>query len=180
MPRFASASSSLFYNGATAGNPYLNAIMLFAQATTPTGWTRQDNGYGDSTIRITSGTGNVFNNSVNVSTAMTNTYVALSGSGTTTHTITPHILSASEICSHQHTSPVPRGQVSTNGNGVTGSAGYGIGASPTTSYTQTAPYLGGSGAAHTHPDGTVNLTFTSTARPMAVKYLDSIMAAYTG
>lgn len=181
MPRFASYASSLFYNSASAGNPYTNATMLFAQPTAPTGWTRIDlAGYTDSTIRITSGTGNVLKGSVAFTTAMSNTYAAMNGTGTTSHVISPTILSSAQICAHQHDSPFPRLSISTNGRNTGTFPSYGLAAPSSSTAVQISPTFGGSGLAHTHPDGSVNVTYTATPRPMAVKYIDSIMAGYTG
>lgn len=178
MPRFASYISSTFYNGSTSdGNPYKSSTMLFADAAAPTGWTRLPT-HDDTTVRVTTGRGGGASGTVAFTTGFTSTYVAMNGTAAGPITSSPTILAGPNITTHQH-APFLRSSISTNGYG--GSPAI-YGRTWTKNFTPTlmTPSPVSGGQAHTHPDGTINYVYTSTAKNMAVRYVDTILATYTG
>jgi hypothetical protein len=151
--------------------------MLFAQATTPTGWTRNST-HDDATIRVTSGQGGGTGGSVAFSTGFTSSYVAMAGTGAGPITSSPTILAADNITTHQH-AQFYRAAIITNGY-IGPPNIYGKTWTKNITPTLMVPSPTNGGQAHTHPDGVINYTYTTTPRNMAVKYVDTILATYTG
>lgn len=129
--------------GFTAGT-----VMLFAQTSAPTGWTKDTTNYNNSALRVVTGAAST-GGTVDFSTAFASQ--AVSGTvGSTT-------LSTNEMPSHTHTGA----QRSTAGTSNCGAAWV------VTSATSTGAT--GGGGSHTH-------SFSGTAINLAVKYVDVIRA----
>lgn len=133
----------------------VGSVMLFYQASAPTGWT-QVTTQNNKALRIVSGTGGGTGGSVDFTTAFTSQ--AVSGSVGTSGATT---LSTAQIPSHTHTYDGPLG-----GSDVGATGGFASPASGTTGAT-------GGGGSHTHTGG----TFTGTAINLAVQYIDVIIAS---
>jgi hypothetical protein len=161
------SNGSIWTSGAAAGFP-AGTVMLFAQTSAPTGWTKDTTNYNNSGLRIVTGTAST-GGSVDFTTAFASktptgsiTITAVSGSAGNTTLTTP------QIPSHTHTAnaqtAVGRSPVASPLN--TGSATAGVTGS-----------TGGDGA-HSHPfsftSGTG--TFAGDAINLAVKYVDVIRA----
>lgn len=128
-------------------------VMLFAQTSAPTGWTKDTSNYNNSGLRVVTGTAST-GGSVDFTTAFASQAVSgtVGTSGATT-------LNTTQIPSHTHTVAA-----------TTANAGSGCGGG------QVAPGgnsgATGGGGSHTHSGG----TFTGTAINLAVKYVDVIRA----
>lgn len=164
---YASVSRSF----ATGGGEYTNSTMVFVQAAAPTGWV-QNTSFNDYALRVVSGTAGS-GGSVNFSSVFT--------SVTPTGTTSPATLGASTdatalttttIPSHSHTytSNGPYLQGSTTAPLVNRSAlANNVTSSDVVSPTRGQP--------HSHPAGnTITTSFIGTSIPMAVKYVDCILA----
>ena len=134
-------------------------VMLFAQTSAPTGWTKDTTNYNNHALRVVTGSastgGTVDFTSAFVSQAVSGT---VGTSGATT-------LSTSQIPSHSHLQVGYAG----GGCGAADRPNFNNGASSTTGV---ATATEGGGNSHTHSGG----TFTGTAINLAVKYLDVITA----
>jgi hypothetical protein len=132
-------------------------VMLFAQTTAPTGWTKDASNYNNYALRVVTGAAST-GGSVAFTTAFTSQ--AVSGSVGTSGATT---LGTGEIPSHTH--PV----YNRFGGGTVGSSNND---GPNINSTATSGATGGGGA-HTHSGG----TFTGTAINLAVQYVDVIRAS---
>ncbi len=138
--------------------------MLFRQNTAPTGWTKSSS-FDNATLRIVSGTINQLQAGVIPFTGVfaNNTpTITVNASGLSAGATT---LSTSEIPSHTHTVPTASG--CGGGPGLLSSSGS---VGPTTSGAT------GGGGSHSHSISG-SATGSSTAVPLAVRYVDSIIAA---
>lgn len=133
-------------------------VMLFAQTTAPTGWTKDASNYNNYALRVVTGTAST-GGSVGFTTAFASQ--AVSGSVGTSGATT---LSTTQIPSHTHSR--------TGYNAVGGETFSASGSSDGQPYTQTTGAAGGGGS-HTHSGG----TFTGTAINLAVQYVDVIRAS---
>tara|TARA_Y100000361_G_scaffold59333_1_gene51946 strand:+ start:3976 stop:4662 length:687 start_codon:yes stop_codon:yes gene_type:complete len=138
------------------------SVMLFYQASAPTGWTKSTT-HNDKAIRVVSGSGGGTGGSVAFETAFASQTPAGSiGGNTASHTLT-----ISEIPSHSH------------GHKQDGGV-FAAGSSPTSSLHQSATSSStgkientGGGGGHTH--GATGLTFTGSAINLDVSYVDVII-----
>jgi hypothetical protein len=145
-------------------------VMLFAQTTAPTGWTKDVTNYNNSGLRVVTGTAST-GGSVDFTTAFASqtptgsvSITSVTGSaGATT-------LTTAEIPSHTHT--VPHSTVNTDPANVSISGSD----QPATS-TKTSNATGGGGS-HSHPFSfsSGSGTFSGNAINLAVKYVDVIRA----
>jgi hypothetical protein len=159
LPTFQTLATSAFPAG---------TVMLFAQTSAPTGWTKNTTTGDNSALRVVTGTASS-GGSVNFTTAFTSqtptgsvSISSVSGSAGATTLTTP------QIPSHNHS--VPSGA-----SGPTGPTGKG---SPyATSGGQTTGSTGGDGS-HTHPFSFSSGSGTFSGNPidLAVKYVDVIRA----
>jgi len=157
-------------------------VMLFAQTTAPTGWTKDTSNYNNSGLRIVTGTAST-GGSVDFTTAFASqtpsgsvSITSVSGSAGATTLGTP------EIPSHQH-------QWQLLGSGASGGQSgpyfgvdaacrnYNFGNTGTGGYNQSVRPTGGGGS-HTHPFSfsSGSGTFSGNAINLAVKYVDVIRA----
>jgi hypothetical protein len=148
-------------------------VMLFAQTTAPTGWTKDSSNYNNSGLRVVTGSAST-GGSVDFTTAFASqtptgsvSITAVSGSAGATTLSTP------QIPSHSHS-------VTTFGD-VTGAAGVAFSAGFTPSQFS-GPVVSvnatGGGGSHTHPFSfsSGSGTFSGNAINLAVKYVDVIRA----
>ena len=146
--------------------------MLFRQNTAPTGWTKSSS-FDNATLRIVSGTINQLQAGVIPFTGVfaNNTpTITVNASGLSAGATT---LSTSEIPSHTHSLKLglPSG-CGGSGSGITRFSGNATDGAFSTDF-QTAT---GGGGSHTHSISG-SATGSSTAVPLAVRYVDSIIAA---
>ena len=141
-------------------------VMLFAQTSAPTGWTKDTTNYNNSGLRVVTGSAST-GGSVDFTTAFASqtptgsvSITAVTGSAGATTLSTP------QIPSHNHSAAVTSGVTSYGG---APSAYYA--SSGTTGNT-------GGGGSHTHPFSfsSGSGTFTGNAINLAVKYVDVIRA----
>lgn len=140
-------------------------VMLFYQASAPTGWTKvvtQDN----KALRVVSGTGGVSGGTTAFSSVFTNqtvsTSISVSISGTTGATT----LATSQMPSHTHSLP------SGAGGGCSFFAGNNLTDSPPVSGST------GGGGSHTHSfSGSGSGSGTSSAVTLNVQYIDIILCS---
>jgi hypothetical protein len=148
-------------------------VMLFAQTSAPTGWTKDTINYDNSALRIVTGAAST-GGSVNFTTAFasqtpTGTVSVSSISGTVGSTT----LSTPQIPSHQHMqrfNPPNEYGGTLLGNAVGGPP-------PTTIDSSLLTGATGGGGSHNHPfSGSGSGTFSGNAINLAVKYVDIIRA----
>jgi hypothetical protein len=149
---------------ATQGVEFVSGTsMLFRQNTAPTGWTKSSS-FDNATLRIVSGTINQLQAGVIPFTGVfaNNTpTITVNASGLSAGATT---LSTSEIPSHNHS------------NGFSqGNSFDGVGSPPYTGSQVNTGSTGGGGS-HSH-SLSGSATGSSTAIPLAVRYVDSIIAA---
>jgi hypothetical protein len=125
-------------------------VMLFAQTSAPTGWTKGAT-HNDKALRVVTGTA-----SSGGSVAFTTAFASQAVSGTVGDTT----LTLAQIPAHTHDITCDRSESGT------GQVGVGGGGADETNATETA----GGGGSHTH-------TFVGTAINLAVNYVDVILAA---
>jgi hypothetical protein len=149
-------------------------VMLFAQTSAPTGWTKNTSTGDQHALRIVTGTASS-GGSVDFTTAFASQTptgsVSVSGSvGNTT-------LSTPQIPSHEHSISGfnPGSPVLTSVSQSAINAYYGGAAVKTTSAGRGANPTGGGGA-HNHPFSTSSATFSGNAINLAVKFVDVIRA----
>jgi len=139
-------------------------VMLFAQTTAPTGWTKDTSNFNNSGLRIVTGTASS-GGSVDFTTAFASQTpsgsVSVSGSAGNTTLSTP------VIPSHTHELPVQ----SIYASPLRVSSGSNNWA-PSGSTT----FATGGGGAHSHPLSISSATFSGNAINLAVKYVDVIRA----
>lgn len=157
------SNGTTWTSAAVGGGFDSGTVMLFAQTTAPTGWTKDTTNYNNSGLRIVTGTAST-GGSVDFTTAFASQTpsgtVSVSGSaGNTT-------LSVPTIPSHNHT-------IDANNNPYAGGARFSVGqnAIPAKSTNNT-----GGGGAHSHPLSISSATFSGNAINLAVKYVDVIRA----
>ena len=159
-------SNGTTWTSAAAAAFDAGTVMLFAQTTAPTGWTKDTTNYNNSGLRVVTGAAST-GGSVDFTTAFASqtptgsvSITAVSGSAGATTLTTP------QIPSHSH----PLSNVSPNGEGA-GAANFGTGSGSTGST--------GGGGSHTHPFSfsSGSGTFTGNAINLAVKYVDVIRAS---
>lgn len=128
-------------------------VMLFAQTSAPTGWTKDTTNYNNSGLRVVTGSAST-GGSVDFTTAFASQSVA--------GTVGSYTLTTSDIPSHSH--PLPWYTATSSG-----SPPYiGTAASSFTG-SQTSSSNTGGGGSHSH-------SFSGTAINLAVKYVDVIRA----
>ena len=141
-------------------------VMLFQQASAPTGWTKltatNSEALADASLRVTGSTS--FDVGVNGSVAFTTAFASQAVGGNIAGNAGATTLQTAQIPSHTHTVGIGSDNKQ-SGSSNTGNAG---------SATQNSGATGGGGS-HTHAVG--NLAFTGTAINMAVKYVDVILAS---
>ena len=140
-------------------------VMLFAQTSAPTGWTKDTTNFDNSALRIVTGTASS-GGSVDFTTAFasqtpTITINSISGSASATTLTTP------QIPAHSHNIP--------NSQGVSGGGKAGSGNEIPEGNINTNN-TGGDGS-HTHPFSFTSGTASSSAINLAVKYVDVIRAS---
>lgn len=139
-------------------------VMLFAQTSAPTGWTKDTTNYNNSGLRIVTGAAST-GGSVDFTTAFASQTpsgtVSVSGSAGATTLTTP------QIPAHAH--PLTAANPSPSGPRVAATAGT----SPVGISTNNA----GGGGSHSHPLSISSATFTGNAINLAVKYVDVIRAS---
>jgi hypothetical protein len=134
-------------------------VMLFYQASAPTGWT-QVTSLNDYDLRLVSGTGGTTGGTTAYSTVFANQTPTISGSFTASATT----LSTSQIPAHAHTTP------STTAGGenyLTAASGGDVNGSVTTG-------SAGGGGSHTH---TISGSPTSSAITLNVRYANIIICS---
>jgi hypothetical protein len=131
-------------------------VMLFAQTTAPTGWTKDASNYNNYALRVVTGAAST-GGSVGFTTAFTSQ--AVSGSVGTSGATT---LSTAQMPAHNHVFAT---------NDYPGGGGYFISTSGDSTGAATTSNTGGGGS-HTHSGG----SFTGTAINLAVQYVDVIRA----
>jgi hypothetical protein len=150
-------------------------VMLFAQTTAPTGWTKDTSLYNNSGLRVVTGTAST-GGSVDFTTAFASQTpagtVSVSGSaGDTTLSLPLIPAHTHEGISKNTGNPGPTaGSYGTpmNGNGFISRTGANL-----------SPFLvapNGGGGAHSHPLTISSATFSGNAINLAVKYVDVIRA----
>lgn len=137
-------------------------VMLFAQTSAPSGWTKDTTLYNNSALRVVTGTAST-GGSVDFTTAFasqtpTITISAISGTAGATTLTTP------QIPSHTHPQGGAAGNATQPGGGGT-------------TYSQNVTGATGGGGSHDHPFSFTSGTATSSAINLAVKYVDVIRAA---
>jgi hypothetical protein len=137
-------------------------VMLFAQTTAPTGWTKNTSTGDNSALRVVTGTAST-GGSVAFTTAFTSQTPTINTSGLSAGATT---LSTAQMPSHTHS-------VSTFA--PTGFSGSFVSASDNSGGAAGSPATGaqGGGGSHTH---TVSGSATSSAINLAVQYIDVIRA----
>ena len=156
---------------------YLNSIMAFAQASAPTGWTKQTT-YNDAMIRITNGTP-TSGGSSGVSSILTNRSI-YSSVGPFPVTIGPTTVSTAQMATHNHT--VAASIINFGTLALAQAAVSVTRATSAISQPFSAPTLASgapsvaAGAGHTHT-GTSAVNISS-PHNFAVKYMDVILAKY--
>lgn len=146
--QFLSTNGTGTLSWGSAGSFAAGTVMLFAQTSAPTGWTKDTTNYNNSALRVVTGSAST-GGTVDFSTAFASQ--AVSGTvGSTT-------LTTSQIPSHSHT--VYYG----------GSCGYGYPASSGAGALSSSSGATGGGGSHNH-------SFSGTAINLAVKYVDVIRA----
>ena len=160
--RKVTASRIRTYTGFAAGT-----IMIFQQASAPTGWTKltatNSEALADASIRVIGSES--FNVGVNGSVAFTTAFASKSVAGNIAGNTAATTLQLAQIPAHTHTVNTSYGNNKQSGNPPVGQGG---------NNTQASGSAGGGGS-HTHAVG--NLAFTGTAINMAVKYVDVILAS---
>ena len=159
------SDGSTWTSAAAGGGFSAGTVMLFAQTTAPTGWTKNTSTGDNSALRLVTGTAST-GGSVGFTTAFasqtpTGSVNISSLSGTIGNTT----LTTPQIPSHSHNYDAPSG----------GPGGEG---SPTTAATPRATTATGGGGSHTHPfsGSGGSATFTGNAINLAVQYVDIIRA----
>lgn len=146
-------------------------VLIFAQTSAPTGWTKDTTNYNNSALRVVTGSAST-GGSVDFTTAFASqtpsgsvSISSVSGSAGATTLSTP------QIPSHTHTSTVNYSQPG-GASGVAGVSGSGV---PSTAFSTGAT---GGGGSHTHPFSfsSGSGTFSGNAINLAVKYVDVIRA----
>ena len=173
---------------ATHGNTYDNysgAIMLFAQTSAPTGWTKEtaDN---DTTLRVTTGSTST-GGTAGFSTVMTSSYLTPTGTLTgSSITIGTASLSYPQLPAHSHNAGTYFSvSVSANSPGTAFLQTWSSRPGSWPNSTLVAPNPNYTGSAtgpwtHSHPSpGPGQLSFTGTSVDMSVKYVDVIVATKT-
>jgi hypothetical protein len=151
-------------------------VMLFAQTTAPTGWTKNTSTGDNHALRIVTGSASS-GGSVDFSTAFASqtptgsvSITAVSGSAGNTTLSTP------QIPSHSH--PVT---TTSAGNQVTSGFSFSNSSTETIQTTNNSTNPAGGGGAHSHPFSfsSGSGTFSGNAINLAVKYVDVIRATKT-
>jgi hypothetical protein len=142
-------------------------VMLFAQTTAPTGWTKNTSTGNNSALRVVTGTAST-GGSVAFTTAFASQTpagsVSINTSGLSAGATT---LSTDQIPSHTHT-------IGNAGDGSESPLSARYGASPTATYNSGST---GGGNSHSHSiSGSATGSFTGTAINLAVQYIDVIRA----
>jgi hypothetical protein len=140
-------------------------VMLFAQTSAPTGWTKDTTNYNNSGLRVVTGAAST-GGSVDFTTAFASQTpsgtVSVSGSAGNTTLTTP------QIPSHSHS----------GGAGGGGFSAFGPGSAPAGPFNAAGGNTGGAGGggSHSHPFSVSSSTFSGNAINLAVKYVDVIRA----
>jgi len=158
------SNGTAWTSAAAAGFPS-GTVMLFAQTSAPTGWTKNTSTGDNSALRVVTGSAST-GGSVAFTTAFASQTPAgsINTSGLSAGATT---LNTTQIPSHTHTQ-IATGTLGPYGNPGCGSVTLATGGSANTGST-------GGGGSHTH---TVSgsATFTGTAINLAVQYIDVIRA----
>ena len=143
-------------------------VMLFQQASAPTGWTKltatNSEALADASLRVVGSTS--FDVGVNGSVAFTTAFASHTPSGSIAGNAGATTLQTAQIPSHTHT--VGLGSDNKQGGSRTANAATAGTATVTSSAT-------GGGGSHTHAGG--NIAFTGNAVNLAVKYGDVFLAS---
>ena len=165
-------SNGTIWTSAAAAAFDSGTVMLFAQTTAPTGWTKNTSTGDNSALRVVTGSAST-GGSQGFTTAFASqtptgsvSITAVSGSAGATTLTTP------QIPSHTHTVPQTQGSDYTPGTTARGNNLAGGSPAVTTSST-------GGGGSHTHPFSfsSGSATFTGNAINLAVQYIDVIRAS---
>ena len=139
-------------------------VMLFAQTSAPTGWTKNTSTGDQHALRIVTGTAST-GGSVDFTTAFASQTpsgtVSVSGSAGATTLSTP------QIPAHSHS--INRGRYGTDNLPLPGPGG--------TPYPAFSTNNTGGGGSHSHPFSVSSSTFSGNAINLAVKYVDVIRAS---
>jgi hypothetical protein len=148
-------------------------VMLFAQTTAPTGWTKDTTNYNNSGLRVVTGSAST-GGSVDFTTAFASqtpsgsvSITSVSGSAGNTTLSTPQIPSHNHVANYQSGSKSDPVQFRLDTNASTGLVRQNFSTGST-----------GGGGAHSHPFSfsSGSGTFTGNAINLAVKYVDVIRA----
>jgi hypothetical protein len=148
-------------------------VMLFAQTTAPTGWTKDTTNYNNSGLRVVTGSAST-GGSVDFTTAFASqtpsgsvSITSVSGSAGNTTLSTPQIPSHNHVVNYQSGSKSDPVQFRLDTNASTGLVRQNFSSGST-----------GGGGAHSHPFSfsSGSGTFTGNAINLAVKYVDVIRA----
>ena len=151
-------SNGTTWTSAAAGGGFASGtVMLFAQTSAPTGWTKLTN-LDNYALRVVSGTA-----STGGSVAFTTAFASQAVSGTV-GTSGATTLSTAQIASHSHSTGIGSSSASC------GSTPYAVNNSSNGNLSTSSA---GGGGSHTHTGG----TFTGTAINLAVQYVDVIRAS---
>jgi hypothetical protein len=164
-------SNGTIWTSAAAAAFDSGTVMLFAQTTAPTGWTKNTSTGDNSALRVVTG-----NASTGGSVAFTTAFASQTPSGSVSITAVSGsagatTLSTPQIPSHSHSYP----EFTSEGDGIT-----------KIRFSDFTPYPGprstgaeGGGGSHTHPFSfsSGSGTFTGNAINLAVQYIDVIRAS---
>ena len=162
------SNGTIWTSAAAAGFP-TGTVLIFAQTSAPTGWTKDTTNYNNSALRVVTGSVST-GGSVDFTTAFASqtptgsvSITSVSGSAGATTLSTP------QIPSHSH----PNG-----GTGTTPTTSYSGQNTPVSTAAPTPTGNAGGGGSHTHPFSFSSGagTFTGDAINLAVKYVDVIRA----
>jgi len=146
------SNGTTWVSAAAGGSGFASGtVMLFAQTSAPTGWTKDTSNNNNSALRVVTGTAST-GGSIDFTTAFASQSVV--------GTVGSHTLTTSEIPSHTHSYVYYGGE---------GSSGVDARGQNANSFTGTTGSTGGGGS-HSH-------SFSGTAINLAVKYVDVIRAS---
>jgi hypothetical protein len=166
-------SNGTIWTSAAAAAFDSGTVMLFAQTTAPTGWTKNSSTGDNSALRVVTGSA-----STGGSVAFTTAFASQTPTGSVSTSVTAISGSAGattlgipEIPSHTHTIPV----------GFSGAGGVPQAYFPGPAAPQLTSGSTGGGGSHSHPfsfsSGSATSSFTGNAINLAVQYIDVIRAS---
>ena len=156
---------------------YIGSTMIFAQATTPIGWTKLTN-YDGYALRVVSGTGNIATANQPFTTVFNTDKTMFSPeSGTWPVTVNSVTITTAQMENHQHPVQSQQGFSSWNTTGP-GSSSSVTGPSPVNTFPGSTGGSAGSGGGHTHPTASITAISYNSPFNFDVKYMDVIAARY--